>query len=304
MDCDFIVRDDLAERYLRGELSAADQEAYELHFFECQRCFGELSSLQAIQDAMREIPAVAPAAKKRIAWNPWWRWLSTGAVAASLVGVVLLLQHRAPVLEPTATNQLPAAAARSPGSMTVAGSMSGQRPAAAAGAEVSEAPATPPQGSSKSPGVAWRRAEVLARLARVEPPRYSASVLRGATDEATLRFQDGMSAYTARNYAVAVQKLHDAAVLDPSRPDIAFFLGASKLLSGDATGAVGELRQTIAMGDTPFLEEAHFYLAKAYLKQGDAESAHAQLETVKAMHGEKSSTAGELLAQLANLPAK
>lgn len=45
MDCSLIVRNELAERYLLGDLSPAEQEAYEKHYFDCPRCFGELRRL-------------------------------------------------------------------------------------------------------------------------------------------------------------------------------------------------------------------------------------------------------------------
>jgi TolA-binding protein len=70
------------------------------------------------------------------------------------------------------------------------------------------------------------------------------------------------------------------------------------LLAGNTADAVGEFVRTIAMEDTPFLEEAHFYLAKAYLAQGDADRARAELARVRSLQGERVSEADELLVQL------
>jgi len=304
MDCGIVVRNEVAEKYLRGELSPAEQDAYEQHFFECEHCFEELQSLQAIQGVLREAPPGMPATLTKPVWKPWWGWVLAGAVAASLVAAVLLRQSgaREPVagLESPglATTSMPSAAPNATGGTP--GTDVAQVPATITGSEPSSS-ASPP--GTRHPSVA-QRGEVLAHLARVDPPRYSASALRGPTDEATLRFHDGMNAYSAGDYAVAVQKLRNAAALDPGRPDIAFFLGASQLLSGDTTGAAKELKRTIALGDTPFVEEAHFYLAKAYLKQGDAEQARAQLAAVTKLHGRRGSEAGEMLAQLAALPSE
>jgi len=288
MDCSIVERNELAERYLLGKLSPGEQESYELHFFDCERCLAEVRSLQAIQDALRANPPLVPEPQRDSVWIPWWKPLATGAVAASLVGVVLLLR---PAGAPEKVAQ------------TEDGASSVQPPAAVPQADVMAEPSTSPPEPAERPVTEARRVAALAHLARVEPPRYSAIVLRGATDEATLRFQAGMKLYSAEDYQGAVLILREAATLEPSRADIAFFLGASELMSGDTKNAAKELRRTIAMGNTPFLEEAHFYLAKAHLKQGDEISARAEFVKVQALHGEKAEEAGEMLAQIAALPS-
>ena len=142
---------------------------------------------------------------------------------------------------------------------------------------------------------------MLAHLARVDPPRYSATVLRGLADEATRRFQEGMKAYATRDFRGAVPILREAAALDPTRPDIAFFLGASELLSGNTAGAVKELSRTIALGDTPFLEEAHFYLAKAYLGRAEIQAARMELAAAAQSTGEAQQEAINVLAEIDKL---
>ena len=60
--------------------------------------------------------------------------------------------------------------------------------------------------------------------------------------------------------ATAAAGLEEAAKLDPRSPEIGFFLGACHLLTDHNDAAISELRRTIALGETPFLEEARFYL--------------------------------------------
>jgi len=287
MDCSLIVRDELAERYLLGQLNPAEQEAYEKHYFECARCFGELRRLQAIGDVLRTAPPLAPVPKTKRARNPWWGWAVGGALAASLVVVALLRQSGAP--EPIAATPRTAVPV---GPILSAGADAAEAPAITGTVDPSVAAAPPALAASS------RRMEVLARLARVDPPRYSPRVLRGASDEAAASFQQGMKAYVAGDYGAAIPSLRKAARLDTERSDIAFFLAASELLAGNTADAVGEFVRTIAMEDTPFLEEAHFFLAKAYLAQGDADRARAELVRVRSLHGERDSEAGELLVQL------
>jgi len=287
MDCSRIARDEMAERYLLGELNPAEQEAYEKHFLECAPCSGELQRLQALCDVLRADPPLAPAPKEKRVRNPWWGWAMAGALAASVVVVALLRQSGAP--EPIAATPRTAVPV---GPILSAGADAAEAPAITGTVDPSVAAAPPALAASS------RRMEVLARLARVDPPRYSPRVLRGASDEAAASFQQGMKAYVAGDYGAAIPSLRKAARLDTERSDIAFFLAASELLAGNTADAVGEFVRTIAMEDTPFLEEAHFFLAKAYLAQGDADRARAELVRVRSLHGERDSEAGELLVQL------
>jgi anti-sigma factor RsiW len=144
MDCSIVVRNELAERYLLGELSPAEQEWYEKHFFDCERCFMELRSLQAIQDTLRAVPPVVPARRKEFAPNPWWKWIAAGAVAASLVGAVLLRPVAAP--ERVVGNQIsPApATAMPPATLGQVDADAGQSPEATVRPSVTAAPPSSP----------------------------------------------------------------------------------------------------------------------------------------------------------------
>jgi hypothetical protein len=46
MDCTRVAREEIAERYLVGDLSDGDRNAFEEHYFECARCFEELDALR------------------------------------------------------------------------------------------------------------------------------------------------------------------------------------------------------------------------------------------------------------------
>lgn len=287
MDCSRIARDEIAERYLLGQLNPAEQEAYEKHFLACAACCGELQRLQALCDVLRADPPLAPAPKEKRVRNPWWVWAMAGALAASVAVVALLRQSGAP--EPIAATLRAAAPA---GPIPARGADAVDKPVITG--TVDPSAALPASAASS----ASRRMTVLARLARVEPPRYSPGVLRGATDEAAASFQEGMKSYVAGDYDAALPSLRRAARLDTERSDIAFFLAASELLAGNTAAAIGEFARTIAMEDTPYLEDAHFFLAKAHLAQGDADRARAELTTVRSLQGERLSEAGQLLVQL------
>jgi thioredoxin-like negative regulator of GroEL len=58
------------------------------------------------------------------------------------------------------------------------------------------------------------------------------------------------------------------------------------------------LDRTVALGDTPFLEEARFALAKAHLRRGELEAAHDQLVEVVALDGDRLDEARTLLVRV------
>ena len=249
--CDSVVADGLAERYLLGELDSVERETYELHYFECERCFGELRQLEAIQAALGSRAEPKSTRRQPGPGHRGWSWgaLAVAAIAASLVAAWLL-----------------------------------------------------------APSAAWRpgapaRAQLLARLAQVEPPDYSPGVLRGVADDATAAFHEGMVHYQAREFAAAAPRLRTAAALDSARADFAFFHAASELLAGQVTAAVQEFGRTIALGDTPFLEEARFYLAKAYLAQGNLRGARQELVLVVKMQGTLQDDARMILQELEGVDA-
>ena len=58
------------------------------------------------------------------------------------------------------------------------------------------------------------------------------------------------------------------------------------------------LERTAALGDTPFLEEALFYLAKAHLQAGDVTAARDALVKVILLNGDRAKEAQSLLDRL------
>ena len=62
MDCARVIADDITEKYLLGELSEADTEAFEQHYFDCARCFEELRACRTMRTVLRQGgPVVRPA---------------------------------------------------------------------------------------------------------------------------------------------------------------------------------------------------------------------------------------------------
>jgi tetratricopeptide (TPR) repeat protein len=270
MDCGTVARDEILESYLLSRLSEEDRNAFEQHYFDCARCFDELQTLQAIRD---ELP------RARVEWetksvHPFIRWAPAAGLAAAVLAVTVVLWMRPSSPSPEAT--------KTPSQAQIPEGPKPQEP------EPQPEPTVGPQLS-------------LEQLARVEPPRYEAPILRSTPDEATARFQRGMGHYRKADYAAAVGDLRTAAELDPDAAHIRFFLGISHLMLGQDDVAIDRLRATIVLGDSPYLEEAHLYLAKAFLRRSDLGAAETQLMRLIQLRGPRSEEAQRLLTQVEGL---
>jgi tetratricopeptide (TPR) repeat protein len=272
MDCDRVMREQILEAYLVGQLTEGDRDAFEEHYFECARCFRDLQTLRAVQGELQRAGAGSDARITR----PLMGWASAAALAAVVVlatSVVLWMR-----------TQPPTGPVRSARTQPQVEAQPTDRPGPARRAE----PAVSPE-------------PTLAQLARVEPAPYEPLTLRGAQGEATTRFQRGMERYRQADYRGAIPDLSTAAESDPAAAHIRFFLGVSHLLLGQDRAAITWLQATIAVGDSAYVEDAHFYLAKAYLRRDDLSAAEKHLKRVVQLRESRSGEARHLLTQLARL---
>ncbi len=85
----------LTDSYLRGNLSEEQQEAFELHYFECDGCFARLKAAERLHS--KEVTIVAAVKTPAFEWSELWKWKPLMAAAAALLLVVLLstfvIQH-------------------------------------------------------------------------------------------------------------------------------------------------------------------------------------------------------------------
>ena len=138
----------------------------------------------------------------------------------------------------------------------------------------------------------------LSDLAQFDPPAYAPAILRGSQTRAMRDFRMAMKPYQQGDYARAVAALQTDVRLNPEDPGALFFLGVSHLLAGQTANGIAVLQQCIALGDTPYLEEAHFYLAEGFLRKGDASAARGELSEVVRLKGDYEDKAQRLLEQL------
>ena len=163
------------------------------------------------------------------------------------------------------------------------------------GLRPNSSPAIPPFQTAKSTPAG----SSLSELARLDAPSYAPTVLRGTQSGAERNFRMAMRPYQQGDYARAVITLQAAVKSNPNDSGTLFFLGVSQLLVNHTDDGVAALQLCIALGDTPYLEEAHYYLAKGFLRQGDPSAARRELEVVVRLKGDNEDNARRLLRQLA-----
>jgi tetratricopeptide (TPR) repeat protein len=104
-----------------------------------------------------------------------------------------------------------------------------------------------------------------------------------------------MRFYVKGEFARAIPPLRSAEKANTTDAGAPFFLGVALLIDRRTSESIEALRTCAARGDSPYLEEAHLYMARAFLRQGDPAAAHSELERVIALQGDRAAEARELL---------
>jgi TolA-binding protein len=264
MNCREVEEQDISERYLLDRLSELEREEFEKHYFECASCFSQVQTGLALQAELRHQPLM-PAQARGASLRSMWAW-TPAFVASVLLLVVGIWWYSSHNRQPSQQASLPP-------------------PKASSEAPVQSQPSSP-------------AAPSFEELARVEPPPYSAAVLRGAENEGQEAFRKAMQFYLKGDYAHAIPGVRAAAKTSPETASFNFYLGACYLLVGQTDPAIVSFRKTVSLGDSAYSESAHFYLAKAYLRKKEVTSAEDELQKTVRLHGSLEAEAREIIRQL------
>jgi tetratricopeptide (TPR) repeat protein len=267
MNCHRVATDELAGRYLAGDLSDAEREAYEEHYFECDACFRELEILRTTRSVLEKDPPASDPIQKS---DPIPRWLPiAAALAAATTLAVWWSSHQGTV------------------------------------PDQAHSPSSPGASASASPGTAGEtRAARLTQMARFEPPRYEPPRLRGVPPAGTAAFERAMAHYQRGEFAAARPGLLECLRRNPDDIRAAFFLGVALLATDDTEAARRQLERVLAAGDSAYEEEAAYLLAKAHIKRGELGAAIAALNRTIALKGEREAEARALREPLVALDAE
>jgi len=289
MTCDAIHDGELIEAYLLGHLTETEQARFEEHYFACGRCFAALETVRTLRAELGRpssaVPKVQPPADA-----PAWRRLAWAATLGGFVvaGALAVWMSRAGAPDAAQGSQ-PDVVAAGPAAPAELDSPDADSAPAAEGAPVKEE-ATPSPGPSRPS---------LAELARFEPPPFFALTVRGdAPSPAGEAFREAMTHYMARDYARAEAALAAVVESDPSSAAGQFYLGISALQNDRRESAIRALRATLALGESAYFEDATFFLAKAYLGEGQVAAAREALDRTIGLSGDREAEARRLLKQL------
>lgn len=125
----------------------------------------------------------------------------------------------------------------------------------------------------------------LVEWARITPPRYEVPSFRGFLPESP-EFEAAMDRYRRSDYAGALAGLEQVVRQNPDDAAALFFLGACDLLTDRSAEGMRRFEEVIALGETPYLEEARLYRARVLVGEGRLDEAASELEKVLALRGD------------------
>jgi tetratricopeptide (TPR) repeat protein len=142
----------------------------------------------------------------------------------------------------------------------------------------------------------------MAELATIQPPPFTPARLRGVRPKSSEQFREAMDLYAGGDYQGAIPGLIAASDADRGDASSRFFLGICFLMVNKSEPASEAFRRALALGDSPYEEEAHFYLGKALLRLGQIGRAGEELRQVIEMHGDLEAAARQLRGELQKIP--
>ena len=129
-------------------------------------------------------------------------------------------------------------------------------------------------------------------------PLATAVVVRGEEAEASAALGAALAPYRIDDYVAAERQLEDVVTRFPKSADAWFYLGATRLLDGDAAGAREALTQARALGVGDRDDETAWLLATADARLGALDEAGARLRSLCDGAGEFKTAACSALENL------
>jgi hypothetical protein len=268
MTCEDVNGNDIIGQYVHRRLSDADRDAFEQHFLGCDACFAGVQDYRLLRQELQSTPIVAAVQGRTSMGLTVRAWSAIGVAAAIALAVVATMLSRTVPPPPTIAS--------------------------------TPAPASP--SGSKPVAPAPSRTELVAQLARFEPPNYQPSRLRDADTDQVRTFQAAMRRYQERDYAGAAEALRKIVAAQPTAADALFYLGVCELHEGQIGAARATLAKVIAASEAIYEEDAWYLSAKAALVQGDVVAARAALQKVVVLDGDRAREARKLVAAIDALP--
>ena len=103
--------------------------------------------------------------------------------------------------------------------------------------------------------------------------------------DADYTFYTAMVDYKLHDYDKAISKWESLLPHKPESDTLNYFIGVAELARGNADTAIPFLQHVTKQSDSPFWDDAFFYLGMAHLKLGQLEDAAASLENTSNQRG-------------------
>jgi len=126
-------------------------------------------------------------------------------------------------------------------------------------------------------------------------PNYEADIQRGASPD---DYAAAFIAYERADYKEAKDRLKSLLVDDPDNAAINFYLASAYLASDEADSALQHFETVRQQPDSPYFEQAYWYLALANLKLEREEEARKYLKYLVGHQGYSSDEASEILGDI------
>ena len=237
------------------------------------------ASAEALPSPWQEEAATA------LASSPWQQQVVAGAHDAE-ADADLMPSESAALLARIHREAAQAAGARSPLRGVIRFGLPLLAAAALVLAVVMVRPGPPPPASTSdaAPAAATPAAPAYRIAVEAAPVKLTAAALarrspgQGGvfTDDAAPAF----SAYRSGRFADAAAAFADLARRYPNAPEAAFYLGVSRLLSGDPAGARTALMAARRIDDPIFRDDVAWYLAASEERSGEASAAQGELRAL------------------------
>ena len=115
----------------------------------------------------------------------------------------------------------------------------------------------------------------------MEASSYS---LRGNTQDAGTKFQEGVDYYLLKDYTKADQVFNELQIMNQKTPEVLLYTGLNKMGQGHFASAINLFSDVISAGDQ-FVPEAQWYLGLCYIKTGENLKARSIMETLSETDG-------------------
>ncbi len=229
------------ERYVLGELSEAEREAFETHYLQCADCLDELERYRDLQTTLQQAaPSIraepfTPAARRQ------WVWGAAAVSAVAVIGFAIWLRT------PTPEWWSSPGAARVPQEL-----LSSSGPSLEELARVVPPPYTPANLRGATTEASERFREAMERYlaedyeAAITGRRAANELNPGAPDVA---FFLGICHLLTGETDVAIERLQETVAFGPSPylEEAHFYLAKAHLRTGDLDAAGEELRTTVQL---------------------------------------------------------